>query len=58
MLLGLKEAGKALGISYSAIYEMVNKGDLEHVMIGSRKYVAREALLQFIEKNRYRGFHH
>lgn len=58
LLLGLKEAGKALGISYSTIYEMVNKGDLEHVMIGSRKYVAREALLQFIEKNTYRGFHH
>jgi len=57
MLLGLKDAGKALGVSYSTVYELVNKGDLEHVSIGSRRYIAREVLLQFIEKNTYRGFH-
>jgi excisionase family DNA binding protein len=57
MLLGLKDAGTALGVSYSTIYELVNKGDLEHVSIGSCRYIAREALLHFIEKNTYRGFH-
>lgn len=57
LLLSLKEAGKALGISYSTIYEMVNRGDLEHVLLGSRKYIAREALLRFIEDNTHRGFH-
>lgn len=57
LLLTLKDAGAALGISYSTIYELVNRGDLEHVVVGSRKYVAREALLQFIEDNTHRRYH-
>ena len=57
LLLTLKDAGTALGISYSTINELVNRGDLEHVVVGSRKYVAREALLQFIEDNTHRGYH-
>lgn len=57
LLLSIKEAGKVLGVSYSTIYELVNRGDLEHVLIGARKYVSREALLQFIEDNTHRGFH-
>lgn len=57
LLLTLKDAGTALGISYSTINEVVNRGDLEHVVVGSRKYVAREALLQFIEDNTHRGYH-
>ena len=57
LLLSIKESGKVLGISYATVYELVNRGDLEHVSIGSRKYVSREALLQFIETNTHRGFH-
>lgn len=57
LLLSIKEAGKALGISYATMYELVNRGDVDHVSIGSRKYISREALLQFIETNTHRGFH-
>ena len=57
LLLSIKESGKVLGISYATVYELVNRGDLEHVSIGSRKYVSREALLLVIETNTHRGFH-
>lgn len=57
LLLSLKEAGLALGISYATVHELTNRGDLDHVSIGSRKYISREALLQFIEDNTHRGFH-
>lgn len=57
MLLSVKESGKALGISTGAIYELINQGDLEHVGIGSRKYISREALLDFIKQNTHRGYY-
>ena len=31
MLLGLKDAAKALGISYSTLYQMTGQGDIEWV---------------------------
>jgi excisionase family DNA binding protein len=37
LLLPLKDAAKALGISYSTIYQLVNPGDIEHVVIGTRR---------------------
>lgn len=36
-LLSIKYASKALGISYSTLYQMTAQGDIEWVMIGSRK---------------------
>jgi excisionase family DNA binding protein len=57
MLLSLKDAGAALGIPYSAVYELTNKGELEHTRIGSRKYVSRESLMDFIKQNTYRGYY-
>lgn len=56
MLLSLKDAGKALGIPYSAVYELTNRGDIEHTRIGSRKYITRESLLAFIKENTHRGY--
>lgn len=56
MLLSLKDAGKALGIPYSAVYELTNRGDIEHTKIGSRKYISRESLLAFIKENTHRGY--
>lgn len=55
MLLSLKDAGKALGIPYSAVYELTNRGDIEHTKIGSRKYISRESLMAFIKENTHRG---
>lgn len=57
MLLSLKDAARALGISYSSLYELSNRGDIEHTQIGSRKYVSRESLLSFINENTHRGYH-
>ena len=36
MLLGLKDAAKALGISYSTLYQMTG----QWVSIGNRKYIS------------------
>lgn len=56
VLLSLKDAGKALGIPYSAVYELTNRGDIEHTRIESRKYISRESLMAFIKENTHRGY--
>lgn len=58
LLLSLKQAAEALGLSYSMVYELVNQGELEHVQVSSRKYVSRETLKEFIKENTYRGYHY
>lgn len=57
MLLSVKESGRALGIPTGSIYEMINQGDIEHVAIGSRKYISREALKDFIKRNTHQGYY-
>jgi len=57
MLLSLKDAAKALGVSYSMVYELTTKGDIEWTAIGTRKYISRESLLDFIKQNTHRGYH-
>ncbi|WP_160049951.1 helix-turn-helix domain-containing protein [Nocardiopsis sp. FR4] len=57
LLLSLKDVGKALGLSYSTVYELVSRGEIEHVMVGSRKYISRDALAHFITQNTHRGYH-
>lgn len=57
LLLSIKDAAKALGISYSTLYQMLNQGDIEHVLIGSRKYLSREKLHEFIERNTHQGYY-
>jgi hypothetical protein len=57
MLLGLKDAAKALGISYSTLNQMTGQGDIEWVSIGNRKYISRETLLDVIKANTHRGYY-
>lgn len=57
LLLSVKDAAKALGISYSTLYQMMNQGDIEWVNIGSRKFIAREALMDFINANSHKGYY-
>ena len=57
LLLSIKDAAKALGISYSTLYQMLNQGDIEFVVIGRRKYIARDKLLEFIERNTHKGYY-
>lgn len=57
LLLSIKDAAKSLGISYSTLYQMLNQGDIEHVVIGSRRYLSREKLHEFIERNTHKGYY-
>ncbi|MGW5643710.1 helix-turn-helix domain-containing protein [Saccharopolyspora sp. NPDC003762] len=57
MLLSIKDAAKALGISYSTLYQMTSKGDIEHVAVGSRKFISREKLKTFIDQNTHQGYY-
>ncbi|MFI5614045.1 helix-turn-helix domain-containing protein [Amycolatopsis sp. NPDC051903] len=57
LLLSLKDAGKALGLSYSTLYQMVNQGDIDHVLLGTRKYISRAHLIEFIERNTHKGYY-
>lgn len=56
MMLSIKDAAAALGIPYSALYELTNRGDIEWTRIGSRKYISRESLMNFIRENTHRGY--
>ncbi|MFK4836953.1 helix-turn-helix domain-containing protein [Microbacterium sp. ZW T2_14] len=55
MLHGLREAASALGVPYSALYAMTNRGEIEYTLIGSRKYISRETLAAFVRDNTHRG---
>lgn len=57
LLLSIKNAAKALGISYSTLYQMMNQGDVEWVAIGSRKFISREHLMEFIKANTHKGYY-
>ncbi|NJP27773.1 MULTISPECIES: helix-turn-helix domain-containing protein [unclassified Microbispora] len=57
LLLSIKDAAKALGISYSTLYQMMNQGDIEWVAIGSRKLISREHLMEFIKANTRKGYY-
>lgn len=56
MKLSIKGAPAALGIRYSALYELTNRGDIEWTHIGARKYIPRESLTNFIHENTHRGY--
>ncbi|WP_460599359.1 helix-turn-helix domain-containing protein [Flexivirga lutea] len=56
LLLSMKDAARALGISYGMLYELTNRGDIERISIGSRRYISREALLRFIDEHTHRGY--
>lgn len=56
MMLSLKDVASALGIPYSAVYELTNRGDIEYTRIGTRKYISRESLMNFIHQNTHRGY--
>jgi excisionase family DNA binding protein len=57
LLLSIKDAAKALGISYSTLYQMMNQGDIEWVAVASRKFISREHLLEFIKVNTHKGYY-
>ena len=56
MLISLADAARATGISYSQLGDIAGKGSIEQVRVGSRRYLKRKSLLDFIERNTYRGW--
>lgn len=54
MLLSVSEVAKLLKVNRNFVYKIINDGELEAVKIGSIK-VKREALNQYIERNKYNG---
>jgi len=50
ILISIPDAGRALGIGRSKIYELLNSGDLETVTIGRRRLVRVESVKALAEK--------
>lgn len=53
----IKDSAKHLGVSYGALYELVNTAEIQHVSIGRRKYISRDHLRAFIESHTRLGWH-
>lgn len=56
LLLSVKDAAIHLGIPRNQLYELLNAGEMEHVRIGRRMYISRDALAKFIEGNTRSGY--
>ena len=50
--LSVKAASSHLGLTTSVLYELINRGEIAHVMIGSR----RDQISAFIEANTHTGY--
>jgi excisionase family DNA binding protein len=55
MILPLKDAAKHLGVAYGAMYELVNAGEIEHLRLGRRMFISRDALKAFVASNSHAG---
>ncbi|HUY45494.1 MAG TPA: helix-turn-helix domain-containing protein [Streptosporangiaceae bacterium] len=56
-LLSVKAASKYLGLSTAVLYELINRGEIAHVMIGSRRYVSRDQISAFVQANTHTGYY-
>jgi excisionase family DNA binding protein len=54
-LLTTKAAAKYLGLSYSTVYDMLNQGEIAHVVVGSRRYISRDQMTAFIDAHSQTG---
>lgn len=55
LLISLADAARATGISYNQLGQLAYSGGIEQVKVGSRRYLKRQSLLDFIDRNTYRG---
>lgn len=56
LLLAIKDAATYLGIRPGRLYELVNTGEIDHVRVGRRTYISRDAITRFIEINTRSGY--
>lgn len=47
---GISEAADLAGISRSLMYDLVNRGEIESFHVGTRRLIARDALVRFIDQ--------
>ena len=50
-LLSIKQAADYLGLARNAMYQLVHSGEIGHLSVGTRMYISRDAIKDFIEKN-------
>ena len=55
-LMSVKAASRHLGLTTSVLYELINRGEIAHVMIGSRRSISRDQISAFIEANTHTGY--
>ena len=55
-LLSVKAASRHRGLGTSVLYELINRGEIAHVQIGSRRYISRDQINAFIEANSHTGY--
>lgn len=49
LLLSVQTASEHLGISRATLYDLVRSGEIEHLRIGRRVLISRDALTRFIQ---------
>ena len=52
MLYSIKQAAEQLGLSRATVYELINRGEVEHMRVGRRVLIPQDALRSFIDANR------
>lgn len=48
--ISIVDAGKALGVGRSTIYELINSGDLKTIKIGRRNLVTIESIRSLVDQ--------
>jgi excisionase family DNA binding protein len=44
-------------LSTGVLYELINRGEIAHVMMGSRRYMSRDQVSAFIEASTHLGYY-
>jgi excisionase family DNA binding protein len=56
LLLSVKGAATHLGVPTGTVYQLINNGEIAHVLIGSRRYISRNQLTEFIGAHSHTGY--
>lgn len=51
-LVGVTEASKYLSLSRSALYGLMDRGELDYVKIGRSRRITRQAILELVDRCR------
>ena len=49
------EAAEVLGLSIATLYKMMNRGELNYIMIGSSRRIRRSVVMHLIDASEKRG---